>query len=102
MKQFFNEKEVTSTLVMDALYSGCKQIDQDSCKYLKVRCRAHTAAEPIQQQGPYSSSQQAWPLVPAQTHGVRRWEICSKVFLFNKAACYHWLCCCSLNACKQL
>lgn len=28
VKHFFNEKEVTSTLVMDALYSGCRQIDQ--------------------------------------------------------------------------
>lgn len=28
VKKFFNEKEVTSTLVMDALYSGCKQIEE--------------------------------------------------------------------------
>ncbi len=27
MKRFFNEKEVTSTLVMDALFSGCQQIE---------------------------------------------------------------------------
>ena len=27
MKRFFNEKEVTSTLVMDALFSGCKQLE---------------------------------------------------------------------------
>lgn len=27
MKQFFNEKEVTSTLVMDALYCGCRQLE---------------------------------------------------------------------------
>lgn len=27
VKRFFNEKEVTSTLVMDALYSGCKALD---------------------------------------------------------------------------
>jgi hypothetical protein len=26
VKRFFNEKEVTSTLVMDALYSGCKAL----------------------------------------------------------------------------
>jgi hypothetical protein len=38
VKQFFNEKEVTSTLVMDALYSGCKQIDEDTRAYLQV-CR---------------------------------------------------------------
>ena len=25
MKRFFNEKEVTSTLVMDALFTGCKE-----------------------------------------------------------------------------
>eukprot|EP00983_Pelagomonas_calceolata_P068824 1150099-Pelagomonas_calceolata.AAC.12 len=37
VKQFFNEKEVTSTLVMDALYSGCKQIDEHSRMYLEVR-----------------------------------------------------------------
>lgn len=28
MKRFFNEKEVTSTLVMDALFSGCKQLEE--------------------------------------------------------------------------
>lgn len=28
VKQFFNEKEVTSTLVMDALFCGCKQLDK--------------------------------------------------------------------------
>ena len=27
VKRFFNEKEVTSTLVMDALFSGCKQLE---------------------------------------------------------------------------
>ena len=30
MKRFFNEKEVTSTLVMDALVSGVKQIEECS------------------------------------------------------------------------
>lgn len=30
VKWFFNEKEVTSTLVMDALYSGCKALDHCS------------------------------------------------------------------------
>ena len=30
MKRFFNEKEVTSTLVMDALVSGVKQIEESS------------------------------------------------------------------------
>jgi diadenosine tetraphosphatase ApaH/serine/threonine PP2A family protein phosphatase len=28
VRQFFNEKEVTSTLVMDALFCGCKQLDR--------------------------------------------------------------------------
>ena len=28
VKRFFNEKEVTSTLVMDALYAGCKQLEE--------------------------------------------------------------------------
>jgi hypothetical protein len=28
VKQFFNEKEVTSTLVMDALYCGCRQLER--------------------------------------------------------------------------
>ena len=27
VKRFFNEKEVTSTLVMDALYCGCRALD---------------------------------------------------------------------------
>lgn len=30
VKQFFNEKEVTSTLVMDALLCGCKQLEAAS------------------------------------------------------------------------
>lgn len=30
VKRFFNEKEVTSTLVMDALYSGCKALNYRS------------------------------------------------------------------------
>jgi hypothetical protein len=30
VKQFFNEKEVTSTLVMDALYAGCRQLEEAS------------------------------------------------------------------------
>lgn len=36
VKQFFNEKEVTSTLVMDALYSGCKQMEEHSRTWLEV------------------------------------------------------------------
>ncbi len=36
VKQFFNEKEVTSTLVMDALYSGCKQIEEHSRSWFEV------------------------------------------------------------------
>lgn len=28
LKTFFNEKEVTSTLVMDALYAGCRQVEE--------------------------------------------------------------------------
>ncbi|GAX80158.1 hypothetical protein CEUSTIGMA_g7596.t1 [Chlamydomonas eustigma] len=35
VKQFFNEKEVTSTLVMDALYSGCKQVEEHSRLYME-------------------------------------------------------------------
>jgi hypothetical protein len=30
VKRFFNEKEVTSTLVMDALFSGAKQLEETS------------------------------------------------------------------------
>lgn len=37
VKQFFNEKEVTSTLVMDALYSGCRQIDEHSRTWLEAQ-----------------------------------------------------------------
>lgn len=34
VKQFFNEKEVTSTLVMDALFCGCRQLE--CCSRKKV------------------------------------------------------------------
>eukprot|EP00955_Chlamydomonas_euryale_P030615 322561-Chlamydomonas_euryale.AAC.4 len=37
VKQFFNEKEVISTLVMDALFSGCRQIEEHSRHWLEVR-----------------------------------------------------------------
>lgn len=45
VKRFFNEKEVTSTLVMDALFSGCKQLEEmsraaDTRKGKKVRSGA--------------------------------------------------------------
>lgn len=36
VKQFFNEKEVTSTLMMDALYSGCRQLEEHSRQFLAV------------------------------------------------------------------
>lgn len=36
VKQFFNEKEVTTTLLMDALFCGCKQIDDMSRRWLEV------------------------------------------------------------------
>ena len=39
VKRFFNEKEVTSTLVMDALYSGCRQLEAASAAAAQV-CRA--------------------------------------------------------------
>jgi hypothetical protein len=41
VKQFFNEKEVTSTLVMDALYSGCKQMEEHTRTYLEVYTQAN-------------------------------------------------------------
>jgi hypothetical protein len=31
VKQFFNEKEVTSSLVMDALFAGCKLLEASTC-----------------------------------------------------------------------
>jgi hypothetical protein len=37
VKQFFNEKEVTSTLVMDALYSGCRQLEEAG-RFLEQVC----------------------------------------------------------------
>ena len=39
VKRFFNEKEVTSTLVMDALFCGCKLVHQASSEFLQVRAR---------------------------------------------------------------
>ena len=44
VKRFFNEKEVTSTLVMDALFSGCKQLEEVSCAAdsKKARSACHT------------------------------------------------------------
>jgi hypothetical protein len=43
VKKFFNEKEVTSTLVMDALFSGCKQIEQATRLDDKVGLRSGKA-----------------------------------------------------------
>ncbi len=39
VKRFFNEKEVTSTLVMDALYTGCKALEEAGRRHIKVGCR---------------------------------------------------------------
>ena len=39
VKRFFNEKEVTSTLVMDALYCGAKTLEEAGRRYLQVRAR---------------------------------------------------------------
>ncbi len=37
VKQFFNEKEVTSTLVMDALFCGCKVLADLGKAFFEVR-----------------------------------------------------------------
>ena len=36
VKRFFNEKEVTSTLVMDALYCGAKLLEEGGRRWLVV------------------------------------------------------------------
>lgn len=36
VKHFFNEKEVTSTLIMDAIFCGCRQIEDASHQWLEV------------------------------------------------------------------
>jgi len=38
IKRLFNEKEVTSTLVMDALYCGAKLLEQAGRRWLEVGC----------------------------------------------------------------
>ena len=43
VKRFFNEKEVTSTLVMDALYCGCRALDIGEEDFVPA-LRAHRAA----------------------------------------------------------
>jgi hypothetical protein len=40
VKRFFNEKEVTSTLVMDALFCGCKLLEQASSQCSQARIAA--------------------------------------------------------------
>lgn len=39
VKRFFNEKEVTSTLVMDALYSGCRAMEEHTRQWLEYSTR---------------------------------------------------------------
>jgi hypothetical protein len=51
VKKFFNEKEVTSTLVMDALYSGCKQIEEATRGWEQVGVLGRLC-RPAQQPGP--------------------------------------------------
>ena len=46
MKRFFNEKEVTSTLVMDALFCGCKQAAEASSTFLQVHDNQDLPIEP--------------------------------------------------------
>ena len=53
VKRFFNEKEVTSTLVMDALFSGCKQVEEASraglgpkvCAMMRLCQEQHTVCQ---------------------------------------------------------
>lgn len=50
VKQFFIEKEVTSTLVMDSLYSGLKALeDQAKSKKAKGKCDAEEVPTPVVQ-----------------------------------------------------
>jgi hypothetical protein len=44
VKQFFNEKEVTSTLVMDALFAGCRQLEEASRAWAAVSAAGERAA----------------------------------------------------------
>jgi hypothetical protein len=52
VKQFFNEKEVTSTLVMDALFCGCRQLDKGNLgKVCTSRSSGNRSSNRADQQG---------------------------------------------------
>lgn len=52
VKQFFNEKEVTSTLVMDALFCGCRQLDKGNLgKVCTCRSSGNRSSNRADQQG---------------------------------------------------
>lgn len=63
VKHFFNEKEVTSTLVMDALYSGCRQIEQHTREAdgSDARVRPCYCCSPVHQSCAASTLAAAWP-----------------------------------------
>ena len=94
VKHFFNEKEVTSTLVMDALYSGCKQVEENGRLHAALKVRtlspsSQTAAsvpahrppgvQParavLHSAGFAGSSAEA--AVALCTRGLLRWSACS-------------------------
>lgn len=47
VKRFFNEKEVTSTLVMDALFSGCKQVEEASRAGIGPKGKRRVLSPPV-------------------------------------------------------
>ncbi|KAL3132326.1 hypothetical protein ABBQ32_008904 [Trebouxia sp. C0010 RCD-2024] len=47
VKRFFNEKEVTSTLVMDALFSGCKQVEEASRAGIGPKGKRRVSSPPV-------------------------------------------------------
>lgn len=47
VKRFFNEKEVTSTLVMDALFSGCKQLEETGRTFDSKKVKIISTSSPI-------------------------------------------------------
>jgi len=58
VKRFFNEKEVTSTLVMDALYCGAKLLEEGGRRWLAQPQLAQQAQQAQQQQAEEQQAEQ--------------------------------------------
>ena len=119
MKHFFNEKEVTSTLVMDALYSGCKQVEENGRLHAALKVRTLSSSCQIADSVPAHRPRGVWPahaVLPSAgfagdsaeaavqlcTKGLLGWPACSWQSNLHAVGQYTACSACPMSACPWL